>query len=541
MTKNHTTHCALVSLLVLMGCGPEVETSVTSTTTPTTTTSTTTQSTTTVTTTETATVTTTETGQTSVTQTDTTDVLPKPEDPFCGKRIVGFYPVWAYHRLPLDEVQYENLTDIIFAFLEADAAGNITGTHGGEFGVLKPLVKMAHAHDVRVQASILSDFSALVDNADGSRDAFITSLVNLMVEHDLDGVDFDWEGGAFSEADRLNYAALLTEFSAHPGAEGKHISLDTVTWRNELNSDALPNVQWMNGMGYDSGPPDHTSVDDGITVATHWTSMGLMPPRMLMGTGFYGLMADWSALEFLYIMDSWAPAPSVNQTNGYGFCNNDCVAEKMRWVVENGYGGMMIWELSQDVMGERSLLKTMGDTLREVCAESSTVVHKQDEWAYFDGSNTPGNLWKIPNYDDDAWATGTAPLGYMDNHILTSISYGPDKESKNPTAYFRNDFEVTSKEGIEELILGLMRDDGAVVYLNGTELYRTDNMPKGAIAYETLATTTMSAYDEVTYLEVRLPANLLVKGTNTLAVEVHQGAINSADMSFDLYLRVVNP
>ena len=125
-------------------------------------------------------------------------------------------------------------------------------------------------------------------------------------------------------------------------------------------------------------------------------------------------------------MDYWAPAPAVNQTNGYGFCNNDCVAEKMRWVVENGYGGMMIWELSQDVMGERSLLKTMGDTLREVCAESSTVVHKQDEWAYFDGSNTPGNLWKIPSYDDDAWATGTAPLGYMDSHILTSISFGPD-------------------------------------------------------------------------------------------------------------------
>lgn len=536
MTKCSSTNCVLASLLLLIGCSPLFETGVTSvTTTSTTSTSTSTQPT----TTETTTVTT-ETAQTSITDTGVTEVLPEAEDPFCGKRIVGFYPVYAYHRLPIDEIQYQYLTDIIFGFFEADDAGNIAGQHGSEFTVLEPLIKMAHAHDVRIEVSLLGNFSVLLDNADGSRDAFVTSLVNLMVDYDLDGVDFDWEGDAFSEADRLNYGELLKEVGAHVGAEGKYISLDTVTWRNELNSDALPYVQSMNGMGYDDGPPDHTSVDDGIYVVTHWTSMGLMAPRMLMGTGFYGLMADWSAITFSDIMDAWAPEPSIDQTNGYGFCNNDCVAEKMRWVVENGYGGMMIWELSQDVAGERSLLKTMGETLIEVCAESTTVIPKQDEWAYFDASWAPADLWTPSSYDDSAWATGTAPLGYADSHILTSISYGADKGDKNPSAYFRNDFEVTSTTGIEELIVGLLRDDGAVVYLNGTELYRTDNMLKGAIAYETLATTTLSAYDENTYLEVRLPADLLVNGTNTLAVEVHQGSLTSADLSFDLYLRVVN-
>ena len=41
-----------------------------------------------------------------------------------------------------------------------------------------------------------------------------------------------------------------------------------------------------------------------------------------------------------------------------------------------------------------------------------------------------------------------------------------------------------------------MRDDGAVVYLNGTEVFRS-NMPTGTITYTTLASTTVGGTDVI--------------------------------------------
>ena len=63
--------------------------------------------------------------------------------------------------------------------------------------------------------------------------------------------------------------------------------------------------------------------------------------------------------------------------------------------------------------------------------------------------------------------------------------------------------------------------DGAIVYLNGTEVFRW-NLPTGAVAFATLALTNVAAPD---YLgQMTIPATSLVAGTNILAVEVHQAA-----------------
>ena len=61
-------------------------------------------------------------------------------------------------------------------------------------------------------------------------------------------------------------------------------------------------------------------------------------------------------------------------------------------------------------------------------------------------------------------------------------------------------------------ILRLLRDDGAVVYLNGSEVFRT-NMPTGAISYSTLASTTVVGADESAFVSVTLNPSLLVDPT----------------------------
>jgi hypothetical protein len=86
----------------------------------------------------------------------------------------------------------------------------------------------------------------------------------------------------------------------------------------------------------------------------------------------------------------------------------------------------------------------------------------------------------------------------------------------------------------------LLRDDGAIVYLNGAELVR-DNLPEGVIDFLTLANTNISRAGEYTFLEFDVDPNLLLTGTNVIAVELHQASASSADISFDLELSGIIP
>ncbi|HHJ18320.1 MAG TPA: hypothetical protein ENJ84_00580, partial [Gammaproteobacteria bacterium] len=81
----------------------------------------------------------------------------------------------------------------------------------------------------------------------------------------------------------------------------------------------------------------------------------------------------------------------------------------------------------------------------------------------------------------------------------------------------------------------LLRDDGAVVYLNGIELVR-DNMAAGTFNYLTPASGTVGGSAETQYTRFSLPATALVTGNNTLAVEIHQRSGSSSDISLDLAL-----
>ena len=87
------------------------------------------------------------------------------------------------------------------------------------------------------------------------------------------------------------------------------------------------------------------------------------------------------------------------------------------------------------------------------------------------------------------------------------------------------------------LTFKLLRDDGAIVWLNGRELYRS-NMPEAptAITYLTTAPTSVGGADEQTFFITSLPATSLVAGTNIVAVEIHQQAPDSSDLSFNLEL-----
>ena len=108
------------------------------------------------------------------------------------------------------------------------------------------------------------------------------------------------------------------------------------------------------------------------------------------------------------------------------------------------------------------------------------------------------------------------------------------------TQYFVRDVNVANPAQYGGLKVRLLRDDGAVVYVNGTEVARSA-MPAGAVNASTLATEFVSGAGETTFYEYAIPASVLTSGTNRIAVEVHQAQANNGDGSFDLELQASAP
>ena len=113
------------------------------------------------------------------------------------------------------------------------------------------------------------------------------------------------------------------------------------------------------------------------------------------------------------------------------------------------------------------------------------------------------------------------------------MGYGPDAANKYITTYFRQTFISPDPSTFSNLVLRLVRDDGAVVYLNGVKVFHS-NMPTGAITHLTLASTSTST--ENAFRTNIVNATNLVEGVNIIAVEVHQSSADSNDLSFDLEL-----
>ena len=171
---------------------------------------------------------------------------------------------------------------------------------------------------------------------------------------------------------------------------------------------------------------------------------------------------------------------------------------------------------------------TLADTV-----ESPEFIKKGAIWKYLDNGSNQGTAWRSTAFNHGAWKSGAAQLGYGDNDENTVVSYGNDSSMKYITTYFRYQFNVKDPSRYQNLSLNLLRDDGAVIYLNGVEILR-DNMPEGSISYQTLASSTIGDEAEEGYTSYTLPRSALVSGTNTIAVEVHQSSEDSSDISFDL-------
>ncbi len=168
--------------------------------------------------------------------------------------------------------------------------------------------------------------------------------------------------------------------------------------------------------------------------------------------------------------------------------------------------------------------------------EPATLIGSNAVWRYLNNGSDPGTNWRLAGFADSAWPAGPAQLGLGDGDEVTVLTNRP------VTTYFRHTFVRAHVTNYLSLTASLLRDDGAVVYLNDVEIFRS-NMPGDAVNYLTQATSAVSGAGENTFYPTPVSPAHLLDGTNVVAVELHQSSANNTDASFVLSLTAtyVNP
>ena len=78
--------------------------------------------------------------------------------------------------------------------------------------------------------------------------------------------------------------------------------------------------------------------------------------------------------------------------------------------------------------------------------DAHTLISKGSVWKYLDDGSDQGTAWKEVDFNDAAWESGPAILGYGSisaGSISTSLSYGGNSSSKYATTYFRTSFDYS--------------------------------------------------------------------------------------------------
>ncbi len=173
-----------------------------------------------------------------------------------------------------------------------------------------------------------------------------------------------------------------------------------------------------------------------------------------------------------------------------------------------------------------------------------TLSHFGSNWRYLDdGSDQGATSWKSPTFADGTWSCGPSPIGYGDTWIVTCIRSGctndnicsPTCATKNITNYFRQTINVPSLTPYSEVAIDALMDDGGVVYVNGNQVWN-NGMPT-SWTYTTVSTANITGAAETTQVHTVIPMTYWVAGNNTIAVEMHQRAVNSSDVTLDMQFR----
>jgi len=183
-----------------------------------------------------------------------------------------------------------------------------------------------------------------------------------------------------------------------------------------------------------------------------------------------------------------------------------------------------------DAAGNRSASSAavtahQGPSTQDLISNGST-------WKYLYNGQGPGPGWTTQSYDDSSWTSGTAPVGWGQSNLGTTLS---SSETPKPiTSFYRKTVDVASVALVSSMTITTRADDGVIVYVNGEEVGRK-NMTAGTSGANDFANAAVNASSAIANpVVINVPVSDLQDGNNVIAVEVHSNYRATPSHSFEL-------
>lgn len=289
--------------------------------------------------------------------------------------IIGY---WASWNGSPDSLQYDKLTHINYSFATPKADGRVFLQNPAS---LKQMVALAHAKNVKACLAIggwdLGDgggndtaFEQLAASRT-SRETFIATVMQMVKEYNLDGVDMDWEypdagDGIVGESARY-FDTLMTALGKELHQQKKILSAAVVSG-GKTGDGILPSVfnvvDFINIMAYDAQTPPHSSLDVAKQALQYWLAKGLPKEKAILGVPFYGKPSKNGNGSYKSLVEQDKTAPTKDEVNGCFYNGIPTMKAKTKLAIEQG-GGIMIWEVGHDTHDSTSLLRAINEVSKK--------------------------------------------------------------------------------------------------------------------------------------------------------------------------------
>ncbi len=286
-----------------------------------------------------------------------------------GFKVVGYLPTWGTFDSNLTAADFTKLTHINIAFGNPDGDGNLEENLSSD--QVAALVAKASEHNVKVSISLGGAIAPSYEDLlnDNSRANFVAQLVSYIEKHNLDGIDVDLEGNNIP----TNYEEFVTDLAKELKPE-KLLTAALGTWYSDQITDAaLEQFDWINLMSYDvtgSWDPEtaghHSPYSKAERDLSHFIMRDVPSTKLVVGLPFYGYDFQYDTPNLMYvsyskIVNGHSGAEKSDQVAEIYYNGIDTMVKKVQLAKDSETGGIMIWEITQDVdsTDDRSLLKAI--------------------------------------------------------------------------------------------------------------------------------------------------------------------------------------
>jgi chitinase len=299
-----------------------------------------------------------------------------------------------------DVVDYAKLTHVIFSFAHPTKDGGILLNGDSALTNLRTMVAKAAKYHTKVilavggwfhiQGGESYEYFKTAISHPVSRTKLVNGLTSLVEREHLDGIDIDFEFPRSTE-DGRNLAAFTKELSAQLHSNNKELSMavyskihaeagtviDSVVYEPSM----FQYVDHVNIMAYDG------QWDGGYNAANlspypfteksvnYWANLfdthNLPKEKLVLGVPFYAQPEDPKIKQVSYVaIINKDPANATQDTvimNGttYYYNGETTMKRKTKLALDNGFGGMMMWEAGHDAKGTHSLTGTIAGVLKD--------------------------------------------------------------------------------------------------------------------------------------------------------------------------------